>query len=83
MYAWNSISKAGFRAAMPRSIARELRQQARRESEINNCRTVAVADADGYRNPEPGISRKVSTASQNSKEARELPKGCYCQVPML
>ena len=77
MYAWNSISKAGFRAAMPRSIARDLREQARREGEIKTC----PDDVD--ENNEKPI-RKTSTTSPPpalaSSESKEIPKGCYCQL---
>ena len=66
MYAWNSISKAGFRASMPKSIARELREQARREGEMAHNQRLQVA----------GSKPAMST----SPTPGQLPKGCYCQL---
>ena len=72
MYAWNSISKRGFRSSIPRTIAREIRERAAQEELASG--TATLQSQHTLRSvPYPG-----SLAAPSS--VRTLPKGCYCQL---
>jgi len=79
MYGWNSISKAGFRASMPRSIARELREQVRAEAEAGKQNNNNSNNHLQRVNSHPqSITTQGSTATTGQRDV--LPKGCYCQL---
>ncbi len=74
MYAWNSISKRGFRSsAVPRAIANEINQR--------NSNNNGDSDLDRQRrvnSPQP--TSVMSAVGASTSVSSQAPKGCYCQM---